>query len=372
VVGSLGSVAGTHAWHGIPFAQPPVGALRWRAPRAAEPWSDVREALADAPSCAQPEPVLGGDANPDGSSGSEDCLYLNVFAPAFAPGAVPTGAARRPVLVWIHGGGNSIGDASLYDGGRFAAAHGVVLVAVQYRLGPFGWLRHAALRAEPGLSAEERSGNFGTLDLIEALRWVRANVAAFGGDPARVTVFGESAGGRNTFTLLQSPLAAGLFQRAIVQSGGLASPTPAEAEHLASDPEPGHENSSNELLLRLLETHRGAEGRDAARALAASLGDAGVAAFLRERSPGELLAAYRGSAGMGLLRFPNVFSDGVVMPADGAERHLAAGRYNRVPRASSSWPSTASTCASGSACCRASGTGCATSATPSTSRSPGS
>ena len=330
VVGSLGS-AGTHAWHGIPFARPPVGELRWRAPRRAEPWSGVREALADAPACAQPPPVLGGDANPDGSSGSEDCLYLNVFAPAFAPEAVPAAGERLPVMVWIHGGGNSIGGASLYDGGFLAAAHGVVVVAVQYRLGPFGWLRHAALRADPSLSGEDRSGNYGTLDLIRALRWVERNAAAFGGDPDRVTVFGESAGGRNTFTLLQSPLAAGLFQRAIVQSGGLASPALAEAENLASDAEPGHENSSGELLLRLLQTHRGAADREAARALAASLGDAGVAAFLRERTPGEILDAYEGSAGMGMLRFPQIFPDGVVMPSDAPERHFAAGRYNRVP-----------------------------------------
>jgi para-nitrobenzyl esterase len=330
VVGSQGS-AGTHAWRGIPFARPPVGALRWRAPLPAEPWTGVFEALADAPGCAQPAPVLGGETNPDGSSGSEDCLYLNVFAPAFAPDAVPVGAARLPVMVWIHGGGNSIGDASLYDGGFLAAAHGVVVVAVQYRLGPFGWLRHASLRADPGLSAEDRSGNYGTLDLVQALRWVERNAAAFGGDPERVTVFGESAGGRNTFTMLQSPLAAGLFQRAIVQSGGLASPSLAEAENLASDAEPGHENSSGELLLRLLEKHRGAKDREAARALAASLGDAGVAAFLRERSPGEIFAAYAGSAGMGMLRFPQIFPDGVVMPADQPERHFSAGRYNRVP-----------------------------------------
>jgi para-nitrobenzyl esterase len=331
VVGSQGR-AGTHAWHGIPFARPPVGALRWRAPQPPERWTGVREALADAPGCAQPAPVLGGsDTNEDGSSGSEDCLYLNVFAPAFAPDAVPAGAARLPVMVWIHGGGNSIGDASLYDGGFLAAAHGVVVVAVQYRLGPFGWLRHASLRADPSLSAEDRSGNYGTLDLVRALRWVERNVAVFGGDPERVTVFGESAGGRNTFTMLQSPLAAGLFQRAIVQSGGLASPSLAEAENLATDAEPGHENSSGELLLRLLEQHRRAEGREAARALAASLGDGGVAAFLRERSPGEIFAAYTGSAGMGMLRFPQIFPDGSVLPADEPRQHFSAGRYNRVP-----------------------------------------
>jgi para-nitrobenzyl esterase len=330
VVGYAGT-AGTHAWRGIPFAQPPVGALRWRAPVAAAAWTGERAALADAAPCAQPPPPIGGEPNRDGSAGGEDCLYLNVFAPAFAPDAVPQGEARLPVMVWIHGGGNSIGDARIYDGGHLAAKHGVVVVAVQYRLGPFGWLRHAALRADAGATDADRSGNFGTLDLVEALRWVKANVAAFGGDPARVTVFGESAGGRNVFALLQSPLAAGLFHRAIAQSGGLSAPTLAEAESLATDAEPGHENSSNELLLRLLSAHRGAADREAARALSASLTPTEVAAFLRERTPGEIFAAYTGSQGMGMLRFPQLFPDGAVMPADAADAHFPAGRYNRVP-----------------------------------------
>jgi para-nitrobenzyl esterase len=330
VVGHAGS-AGTHAWRGIPYAEPPVGALRWRAPVPAQPWTGEREALTDASRCAQPPLPIGGETNLDGSVGSEDCLYVNVFAPAFAPEAVPQGAARLPVMVWIHGGGNSIGDARIYDGGYLAAEQGVIVVSVQYRLGPFGWLRHAALRADTAASDAERSGNFGTLDLIEALRWVQANIAAFGGDPARVTVFGESAGARNTYTLLQSPLAKGLFQRAIAQSGGISSPTLAEAENLATDPDPGHENSANELLLRLLERHRGARDRAAAQALAASLPPAEVAAFLRERTPDELLAAYVGSLGMGMLRFPQVFPDGVVLPADAPEQHFPAGRYNQVP-----------------------------------------
>jgi para-nitrobenzyl esterase len=329
VVGSQES-AGTHAWRGIPFAAPPVGALRWRAPQPAEPWTGVREALADPSACPQ-LPPLGSADNDDGSNGNEDCLYLNVFAPAFPPEAVPRGDARLPVMVWIHGGGNSIGDARVYDGGPLAAAGPVIVVAAQYRLGPLGWLRHASLRADAGATPEDRSGNFGTLDLVQALRWVRENIGAFGGDPGRVTVFGESAGGRNVFTLLQSPLAAGLFQRAISQSGGLSSPTLAEAENLTSDPEPGHENSSGELLLRLLEQQRGASERAAAQAAAASLAPADAATFLRERSPGELFKAYAGSATMGMLRFPQIFPDGAVMPPDDADLHFLAGRYNQVP-----------------------------------------
>src|SRR5262245_41431188 len=323
VVGSAGS-AGTHAWHGIPFAKPPVGALRWRAPQPAEAWTETREALADAPGWAQPPPPIGAEPNADGSMGSEDCLYLNVFAPAFAPDAVPKGKERLPVMVWIHGGGNSIGDARIYDGGHLAGEQNVVVVAVQYRMGPFGWFRNAVLRADPGASAEDQSGNYGTLDLIESLRWVKANAAAFGGDPARVTVFGESAGGRNVFTLLQSPLAKGLFQRAISESGGVRSGELAEAENLTTDPVPGHANSSNELLLRLLEKHRGAKDRAAAQAFTASLSPADIAAFLRERTAGEILAAYTGSPGMGMLHFPQIFADGTVIPPAPPDSHSAA------------------------------------------------
>src|SRR5262249_22798225 len=147
--------------------------------------------------------------------GSEDCLYLNVYAPRdAAPGAA------LPVMVWIHGGGNTIGAGELYDGGNLATTEHVVVVTVNYRLGPFGWFRHAA-RPGDGTTPPERSGNFAVLDLVRALEWVRDDIAVFGGDPGRVTVFGESAGGTNTLLLLLAPQAQGLFHRAIVESGGL-------------------------------------------------------------------------------------------------------------------------------------------------------
>ena len=159
VVGFQGAY-GSHVWRGIPYAQPPVGDLRWRAPRPPAAWTDTRAALQFGSPCPQYASRLGGVAGPEGSvGGNEDCLYLNVYAPRVAPGAVPTGNQRWPVMVWIHGGGNTIGAASFYDGGHLAAAEHVVVVTLNYRLGPFGWLRHAALRADGG-SAAEQSGNF--------------------------------------------------------------------------------------------------------------------------------------------------------------------------------------------------------------------
>ena len=212
---------GTHAWRGIRFAQPPIGALRWRAPRPVAPWDGVLHALEHGPMAPQYAGLLAPvSAKLHGRIvGDEDCLSLNIFAPAWAPGAVPTEGQRRPVMVWIHGGGNAVGTSASYDAARNYAAHdGMVVVTVNYRLGVLGWFCHPALHEADAATTEERSGNFGTLDLIAALRWVRDNIDAFGGDPGCVTIFGESAGGQNVLTLLASPLAAGLFQRAIAQS----------------------------------------------------------------------------------------------------------------------------------------------------------
>jgi carboxylesterase type B len=202
---------GSHAWLGIPYARPPVGALRWRAPQPPEPWTGTREALADGAACTQYPSLAGGVSGPaDEPGGSEDCLVLNVWAPPFAPDAVPAGAARLPVMVWIHGGGHTIGEGGFYNGGNLAVTHRLIVVTINYRLGPFGWFRHAALR-DGDASPAERSGNFGTLDLVRALAWVRDHAGAFGGDPGNVTVFGESAGGVNVFSLLLAPQARGLL-----------------------------------------------------------------------------------------------------------------------------------------------------------------
>jgi len=255
-----------------------------------------------------------------------------VYAPRFAQDAVPGDGARIPVMVWIHGGGNTIGSSSFYDGSNLAASHGLVVVTLNYRLGPLGWLRHASLRGE-GTTPEDRSGNYGTLDIVAGLRWVSENIAAFGGDPGNVTVFGESAGGRNTFTMLTSPLAKGLFHRAIVQSGGTGLVTPAEAENLADAADPGHELSSGEVLVRLLQARGLAGDRAAAAARLASMGGEEVAALLRGVSTAELFALYTGVAGasdLGFLDSPRLFLEETVLPEDDYAA-FASGRYNQLP-----------------------------------------
>jgi para-nitrobenzyl esterase len=155
--GALGGY-GSHVWLGVPFARPPVGERRWRAPEPPEPWTGTREALAHASACPQFASSMGGDDSVERGEpvGAEDCLYLNVYAPRMSRAEAE--GERLPVMVWIHGGGNTIGSAATYDGGRLAQTHRVIVVTTQYRLGPFGWLRHPALNGAD-VSAADRSGN---------------------------------------------------------------------------------------------------------------------------------------------------------------------------------------------------------------------
>ena len=282
---------GLTVYKGIPFAAPPVGELRWKAPQPVKAWQGTRPADKYAPACVQ---SMGG---PPPSGTSEDCLYLNVWTPA------RSAAERLPVLVWIYGGGFNGGATSfpVHDGARLAK-RGVVLVSLAYRVGVLGFFAHPELSAE---SPSHTSGNYGLLDMIDGLQWISRNIAAFGGDPKRVTIFGESAGGIAVSMLCASPLARGLFHGAISQSGGSFGPS-------NKNPQPG-EN------MRLLADAE-ASGIEFGKAAGA-----GSIEQLRALTPEKLLEARRGQRGMA---WPIV--DGYVI-ADDQYRLYAAGRFNDTP-----------------------------------------
>lgn len=282
---------------GVRYAAAPTGERRWRSPAAPTCPTTTIVASAYAPVCPQIDRASGAP------EGDEDCLSVNVFTPRTA---FPAG--RAAVMVFIHGGGNVAGSAreeveagrALYDGAALAEATGNVVVTVQYRLGPLGWLVHPGLDAE---ASDSRSGNYGLADLIAALEWVQRDIGAFGGSPDRVMIFGESAGGVNVCTLLASPQAAGLFDAAVIQSGGCV-----------------------------------ADSRNSALATGATLAEnsgcsnaADVVACLRSRTPAELLAALppEVSVSGGLPPYqPSV--DGTSLPAVPLEV-IRAGQHNRVP-----------------------------------------
>ena len=214
--------SGVLKFSGVPYASPPVGDLRWKAPQPVAAWEGSRDATVFSSSCWQPLSPPDSFYESGDIERSEDCLYLNVWTSA------EHAEAALPVMVWIHGGGLQTGSGSttLYDGERLAR-QGVVLVTINYRLGPIGFMAHPELSAENESGA---SGNYGILDQVAALQWVQANIASFGGDPGRVTIFGESAGSWSVNYMTATPLAAGLFQRAIGHSGGVFWPMPRLAD----------------------------------------------------------------------------------------------------------------------------------------------
>ncbi|HET7456522.1 MAG TPA: carboxylesterase family protein [Gemmatimonadaceae bacterium] len=302
--GAVDSASGVIVFRGVPYAAPPTGRLRWRPPQPAAHWRGVRSATALGHNCMQTRVYSDIDAFAAGVS--EDCLYLNVWTSSLG-GAAP--AAGRPVMVWIHGGGffAGFGGEERHDGARLAQK-GAVVVTVNYRLGPLGFLAHPALAAE---SPHHASGNYGLMDQMAALRWVRRNAARFGGDPSRITVFGESAGGMSVGTLVASPLAKGLFQRAILESGtgigiGVQRRDSAEAR-------------GERYAAVLGVTGRGAKAAAALRALSADTLLAGMA-----------MAAKRDSSGRGSgLSFSPVV-DGWVLPHP-VDSAIARGAANVVP-----------------------------------------
>ncbi|MGH3162361.1 MAG: carboxylesterase/lipase family protein [Streptosporangiaceae bacterium] len=272
------AVAAGEEFLGIPYAAPPVGALRWQPPRPAAPWHGTRAATAYAPHCPQPSGAFGR------ASTTENCLYLNVFTPAGARGK------HLPVMVWVHGGSLRTGESDDYNPAGLVR-DGVVVVTINYRLGALGFLADAALASRPGGPA----GNYGLMDQQAALRWVQHNIGGFGGNPGEVTLFGESAGGLSTLAQLASPGARGLFQRAIVESG------------------------TYQLTQQPL-----AAAEAAGRAFAAKAGCAGTTAACLRRLPVSTILADEDAAGY----TPDV--DGAVLTQP-IKTALARGQFNRVP-----------------------------------------
>ena len=267
VSGLPATEAGIRIFKGIPFAAPPVGELRWRAPQPAAHWDGVRKAEQFGPNCTggaaggrgggkDKGPAPAKAASPAGPGASEDCLYVNVWTPAKAAGD------RLPVMVWSYGGGFTGGSGSVpgYDG-EALAKKGIIVVTYNYRLGTFGFLAHPELTRESGHNA---SGNYGLMDLAAVLRWVQKNIAAFGGDPRKVTIDGESAGAILTSALVGSPEGKGLFQRAIAQSGGWMGLSPAKMRTLEQAEEAGRRAAGTRSIAEL----RAMSTQDVAQSLA--------------------------------------------------------------------------------------------------------
>jgi para-nitrobenzyl esterase len=293
LAGIIDATSDVSVFKGIPFAAPPVGALRWRAPEPPAKWQSVRQATKFSAACMQNPYAEGSPYRTAAEPMSEDCLYLNVWTGA------KSANERRPVMVWIYGGALTRGSASLptYDGAELAKK-GVVLVSFNYRLGVFGFFAHPELTAESAhhssgshSSGDHSSGNYGFLDQIAALQWVQRNIAQFGGDPNRVTIFGESAGSWSVNLLVASPLAKGLFQGAIGESGANFAP-----------------------MAKLADIEKAGAG------IAKSLGADSLAA-LRTKSAEEILRANGESTA-------NV--DGWVLPVE-VRAIFAAGQQNDVP-----------------------------------------
>ncbi|MEE2525780.1 carboxylesterase family protein [Hyphobacterium sp. HN65] len=289
--------SGAHVWRAIPYARPPVGDMRWQPALAHSGWDGEREAITAPTPC----PQLGNGLNADmlgievgEVAGSEDCLYLDVYA--------PPNARDLPVMVWIHGGSNTWGYADQYNGSQLAMDQNVVVVVVQYRLGPIGFFSHPVLR-------ESGSGvaNFALTDHLAALNWVQDNIASYGGDAGTVTIFGESAGGTNVAALMASPLASGLFHRAIMQSGSASSVQQDEAE-----------NGGGFTVHPFNEAAQAITGAEVS------------AEALRQASLVDIYAAFTGADGR--LEVPTVIADGVSIPAGGVMSAFdSLETFNAVP-----------------------------------------
>ena len=311
---------GARSWQGIPYAKPPINDLRWKSPRPPEHSYDLVETLYPGSPCPQFSRKNSENKNAGLQAliGEEDCLFLNIWSP---PNAVDL-----PVMLWIHGGGNTVGHGGNYSGAWLAANREVVVVTINYRLGVFGWFNHPKLNPE---DLTDRSGNFGTLDIIRSLEWVKENIKEFGGNPDNVTIFGESAGGLNVLSMIASPLASGLFHKAIVQSGGLRLVTKKHASDFSNAG--GHENSSSEILSKLLMQDGMINDPQMAKRYIDKMTKTQLTKYLYAKSPPEIFRILEKNS-FGMFSLPEIIRDGHVIPDyDSLDIFSSADLHNLVP-----------------------------------------
>ena len=306
-------INGVNNWDDIPYAQPPVGDLRWKAPQ--EIFSNELIVPRVDNFCVQKPSGMGGsEFNGDEFfSGSEDCLYLDIKAPKTKSNGL------LPVMFWIHGGGNTSGLKDTYDFSKMVRKHNVIVVTINYRLGPFGWFTHPSIQ---GLQdSDDKSSNFGTLDIIAALEWVKSNISLFGGDPDNVTIFGESAGGHNVLSLLVSKKAKGLFHKAISQSGYTTSISPEKA-YSQSKSSPTSEHTSYKIVKKVLDK-AGLKSQN-------DLSNTETRKILKELDARDFFINY--SDRPSYQEIPLLTSDGIVIPMDGLKNSLSNKKHvNIVP-----------------------------------------
>ena len=306
-------INGVNNWDDIPYAQPPVGDLRWKAPQ--EIFSNELIVPRVDNFCVQKPSGMGGsEFNGDEFfSGSEDCLYLDIKAPKTKSDSL------LPVMFWIHGGGNTSGLKDTYDFSKMVRKHNVIVVTINYRLGPFGWFTHPSIQ---GLQDnDDKSSNFGTLDIIAALEWVKSNISLFGGDPDNVTIFGESAGGHNVLSLLVSKKAKGLFHKAISQSGYTTSISPEKA-YSQSKSSPTSEHTSHKIVKKVLDK-AGLKSQN-------DLSNTETRKILKELDARDFFINY--SDRPSYQEIPLLTSDGIVIPMDGLKNSLSNKKHvNIVP-----------------------------------------
>lgn len=301
-VEGIEDIHNTWVWKAIPYARPPVGDLRWKAPQNPEPWSETRQ---EADFCNQcPQFVFNQNGSTPVIEGNEDCLYLNIWRPQ-------TTETGLPVYFWIHGGSNVQGSANPYCGAAIASRANMVVVTINYRLGPFGWFTHPALR--DGEDEIDRSGNYATLDIIKALEWVRDNIGAFGGNPQNVTIAGQSAGGINVLSLMISPRAGNLFHRVISQSCGLNVASQKDGDSYA--------NTVIEALLL-----QDGISEKSTRSVREKMNNDEIKTYLRSKTMTEFFTAI-----YGMRNNPAVFGDGAVIRTEGADAFDDAEKYHQVP-----------------------------------------